>query len=156
MTQTCHTPRDGGARFILDGGVPLVTEGSVISFVQFMSTDLLNRVQHLRSLELACGKISPPAVDALLGLISHSLLAFYSLTLQDADAMLESTSALVPSSSDIVRGRQVDALPLLSAIAELTTIRRLDVFGDCGPQACKPIKAIRLPLRTVSHGVQLS
>ena len=156
MTRKCHTLHDGGARFLLDSSVPLGTEGSAISFVQFMSADPLHRFQHLRTLELACGKISPPAVDALLGLISHSWLALDSLTLQDADAMLESTSALVPSSSDIVRGRQVDALPLLSAIAELTTIQRLNVFGDCGPQACKLIKAIRLPLRTVSHGVQLS
>ena len=117
MARACHTLHDGGAWLLLDGGVSLAPEGSIIPFMQFMFADSLNQFQHLRTLELACSKIPPPVVGTLLGLILHSLLGLGSLMLQDADAMLESTSAIVPSSSDIVHGRQVDPLPLLDAIA---------------------------------------
>ena len=69
MTRTCHTLRDGGARFLLDGGVPLTSGDNIVSFVQFLYADAPNRFQSFRSLELTWGTILPYGVDVLLGLI---------------------------------------------------------------------------------------
>ncbi|PIL32880.1 hypothetical protein GSI_04998 [Ganoderma sinense ZZ0214-1] len=115
-----------------------------------MCADPVNRFQHLRSLELTCGKIPPPAVDALLTLILHSSLALDSLTLQDADAMLKSTLTSAPSPSSVVHGGQLDQLPLIDAFTGLTTIRHLAIRGHCDLHAWRVIKSIRSPLKTVS------
>ncbi|PIL32870.1 hypothetical protein GSI_04988 [Ganoderma sinense ZZ0214-1] len=150
MSQTCHTLRESGARFLLDRGVSLASGDSIISFVQFMCVDPDNRFEHLRSLELACGKIPPPAVDALLTLISHSSLAIDSLTLQDADAMLKSTLVTTPSPPGAIHGGQPDQLPLIDAFTGLTTIRHLAIRGHCGLHAWRVVKSILSPLKTVS------
>ncbi|KAI1786634.1 hypothetical protein LXA43DRAFT_1033189 [Ganoderma leucocontextum] len=143
MTQTCYALRDGGARFLLGGGVSLATGNSIISFVRFLRVDAVSRFQYLRVLEIARGELPPRTVDALLWLILHPLLALDSLTLREADMMLTST----PSFLEPIHG--VDRPLLLTALAGLTTLRHLTV-DQCDQRACSLIRTIRSPLKTIS------
>ena len=145
MTRTCHALRLGGARFLLGSGVLLVTGSSIVSFVQFLSADAVSRFQCLCTLEIATGELRPREVDALLGLISHPLLALHSLTLRYADLMLKST----PKHPRFVGN--ADPTPLITAFAALTTIRHLAV-EECDERACSLISTIRSPLKTISIG----
>ncbi|KAI1786633.1 hypothetical protein LXA43DRAFT_1099026 [Ganoderma leucocontextum] len=126
MTRTCHTLREGGARFLLDGRVLLTTGDGIISFLQFLDADAVNRLRYLRVLELACGEIPPRAADALL----------------DAESMFKSTPT--PSS-------RTAAYALVTSFAQLTTLRHVTI-DLCGQRACSFISTIRSPLRTVFLG----
>ena len=83
----------------------------------------------------------------LLGLILHPSLALDTLLLQDGVGESMLSSAPSPSSSVIHGDRQP---ALITAVAELTTIRHLAVHGHCGHNACSLIKTMRSPLKTAS------
>ena len=145
MTRACLALRHSGARLLLHRGVSLTAGSSLISFVQFMRSDANIRFQFLRSLEISTGELRPREVDALLGLISHPLLALDSLTIREAALTLKS----IPKHSSTPDISYPTSLT--TAFASLRTLQHLTV-DQCDRHTCSLITAIRLPLKTVSIG----
>ncbi|KAI8995469.1 hypothetical protein BD414DRAFT_242251 [Trametes punicea] len=124
LMRTCSTLYSHGVRRLLDGLVVVRSEEQAVSFCLFMAKDPRARCPFLRQLHLAVGIISTATGRLLWQECLQSMTALEKLEFSTADDTLDSWPQLA------------------GAIAELTTLKHLDIRG-ARTRACRMVRGLR-------------